>query len=197
MIFVTVGTQLPFDRLVMAVDEWAKDKDIEVFAQTGETSVKPKSIKHAEYLKPSEADKMFREATLIVSHAGVGSILSALKYKKPILILPRRASLGEHRNEHQLATAKWVGSRSGINVAWDENELIEVLNSAQFKAGESISDFASPELIYNVKAFIAMKDVKANKTTSSLFSNLNFRSCFNSSITKSLMTVVLLSLSAF
>lgn len=196
MIFVTVGTQLPFDRLVTAVDGWAKEKDVEVFAQTGETSIKPTTIRHAEYLTPTEADKMFREATLIVSHAGVGSILSALKYKKPIVILPRRASLGEHRNEHQLATAKWVGARSGITVAWDENELLKVLDSAKFHAGESISDFASPELIYNVKAFIAMKDAKSSKKSNSLFNSLSLHRCFNNSVTKSLMILVL-SFSAF
>ncbi len=156
MIFVTVGTQLPFDRLVGAIDTWAENKKTEIFAQTGVTPHKPKHIQHAEFITPDEADQMFRKASLIVSHAGVGSILSALKYKKPILILPRRASLGEHRNEHQLATAKWVGSRNGIRVAWNESELVDALNAEAFRAGDGISDFASPALIHHLKQFIAM-----------------------------------------
>ncbi len=58
--------------------------------------------------------------------------LSALRFEKPLLVMPRRASLGEQRNEHQLATAKRLLEFDKVNVAFDESELI--VNLANFKA---------------------------------------------------------------
>jgi UDP-N-acetylglucosamine transferase subunit ALG13 len=156
VIFVTVGTQLAFDRLIAAVDAWsANHPAVKVFAQIGPAGTLPEHMKFADFVAPDMADELFMEASLIVSHAGMGSILTALRYKKPILIMPRRASLGEHRNDHQLATAKWLGNTPGVAVAWDEKEISNFLDRREMlSGGEGISDFASPELIQRLKAYI-------------------------------------------
>ncbi|MEE9330715.1 MAG: glycosyltransferase [Methylophilaceae bacterium] len=148
--------QLPFDRLVMRVDEWAKNNSVnDIFAQIGDTSHVPENINYAPYLTPSEAEEMFQKSEVIVSHAGMGSVLNALKYKKPIIAMPRLASKGEHRNEHQLATAKWISDIDGITIAWDEDELLELLDSVDnLKSGSAISNYASPELIQNLRRFL-------------------------------------------
>ena len=157
MIFVTVGTQLPFDRLVSAVDAWGgQNPSVQIFAQTGDTELSGLSIKHRNFVPPSEANRLILESELIVAHAGMGSILTALRFEKPILIMPRRASLGEHRNDHQLATAKWLESRAGIFVAWDEDELCEKLDQrGQLLSGGDIPEYASPELLAKVRQFIS------------------------------------------
>ena len=156
MIFVTVGTQLSFDRLVTAVDRWVGEHASErAFAQVGPADYTPRHMEYRDFVPPDAADRHFREADLIVSHAGMGSILTALKYRKPILIMPRKAGLGEHRNDHQLATAKWLGSKSGVMVAWETEDVPRLLdNRANLRAGEGISDFASPELIANLRSFL-------------------------------------------
>jgi UDP-N-acetylglucosamine transferase subunit ALG13 len=85
----------------------------------------------------------------------MGSILTALKYKKPILIMPRRASLGEHRNDHQIATAKWLESTAGIAVAWNESGIESFLNNRDaLIGGVGISEFASPDLISHLQTYI-------------------------------------------
>lgn len=154
MIFVTVGTQLAFDRLVKNIDEWARYSEQDVFAQIGPSEYIPKYIKHVRFLPPHEADELFSRAEIIVSHAGMGSVLTALKLKKPILIMPRKADLGEHRNNHQMATAKWLESVNGVTVAYDELSLLQELDKdvkEPLKLG--ISDYASDELIDNLKRF--------------------------------------------
>jgi UDP-N-acetylglucosamine transferase subunit ALG13 len=124
VIFVTVGTQLPFDRLIGAMDDWAAaHPHIKVFAQVGPTTRPPRHMAHAAFLSPQEAETRLRSASLIVAHAGMGTVLTALQAGRPVVILPRRASLGEHRNEHQLATARWLATRPGVGVAMDESEL--------------------------------------------------------------------------
>jgi UDP-N-acetylglucosamine transferase subunit ALG13 len=156
LIFVTVGTQLPFDRMIEAVDTWAANRpDEKLFGQIGVTKKRPVHFEAVDFVPPGRANELFLQASLIVSHAGMGSILSALRYRKPILIMPRRTALGEMRNDHQLATAKWLGGRPGVSVAWDESELVSMLeNRRQLTAGSGISEHAEPAFIERLRDFI-------------------------------------------
>ncbi|MBD5781071.1 hypothetical protein IEN85_16350 [Pelagicoccus sp. NFK12] len=130
--FVTVGTDLPFDRLVRTLDDWAPaHPEFEIFAQIGETSYRPQNIPYTHFIEPPEFKQRFQQSDLIVSHAGMGTILSSLSFQKPLLVMPRIAAKGEHRNEHQLATAKHLKELNKINVAPDEKELLRILESLQ------------------------------------------------------------------
>ena len=156
MIFVTVGTDLPFNRLVRTVDNWAREnmrKD--VFAQIGQTDWRPSYIEHVPFMQPPEFNTRFSQASIIIAHAGMGTILSALRYEKPILVMPRRATLGEQRNEHQLATAKRLLAMDKIHVAFDEAELHERLNRLdELQARGRTGSYATPALISALRMFI-------------------------------------------
>ena len=56
-------------------------------------------------------------ARLVVAHAGVGSVVSAGEQGKPIVVLPRRAALGEHTSDHQVETIGWLRGKPGVHVA--------------------------------------------------------------------------------
>lgn len=156
MIFVTVGTDMAFNRLVRTVDEWALAKGRQdVFAQIGETDWQPLHIAWSKFLQPSEFARRFAQAEVVVAHAGMGTILSALQWEKPILVMPRRASLGEQRNEHQLATARHLSELGKINVAMDETELRAMLDDlGQLRPMEKIGADASDLLITALRSFI-------------------------------------------
>ena len=164
MIFLTIGTQEPFDRLVRAVDAWCASagKGDDLFGQiTERADYKPK---HFEWV-PSVTPEVFRtrcqQADFIVSHAGMGSIITALTYGKPIAILPRSADLKEHLNDHQQATAKRLGSRPGLMVAQSEAELPGLLDKLAAgngaTGGEALAPFADARLIETLRAFIHQK----------------------------------------
>lgn len=157
MIFVTVGSCDPFDRMVRAVDDWARLRGrTDVFAQIGNSEYKPRHIEAVQFLSPSEFREQVRRAQLLVAHAGMGSVITALEAGRPIIIIPKRASLGEHRNEHQLATAKWLGQKQGITVAWDEKDLLTKLDQeGGLCTPTTIASQASPELIATIRNFIA------------------------------------------
>ena len=123
MIFLTVGTQLGFDRLVQAVDAFSRATGSEVFGQIGEGSFEPHSFDWERYLPASEFDRQLEDCELIVAHAGMGIVLKALELHKPLLVLPRRYALGEHRNDHQHHTATELLPRLHVTVAADEHEL--------------------------------------------------------------------------
>lgn len=156
MIFVTVGAQMPFDRLVGAVDEWAgRTGHTDILAQIGPTDYRPQHIRWTAFIEPEEFRRTIESARAIVSHAGMGSIITALQYGKPILIMPRRGGLRETRNDHQVATAERFRGRPGIMVAMDEHELGDHLGHiATAAAPGMLSPHASPELIGAIRAFV-------------------------------------------
>lgn len=142
--------------MVGQVDLWARGSGAEVFAQVGPTERKFRHIEAVPFLKPEEAMSRVVQARCIVAHAGMGTILSGLAARKPLLVVPRKASLGEHRNEHQLATARQLSERGLITVAWDEHELLERLDHlADLKVGPEVPPHATDELLDAVRGFLS------------------------------------------
>lgn len=163
MIFVTVGAQMPFDRLVKTVDQWASDHGREdVFAQIGQTDYRPSRIQWTRFLDPGEFKRRYEAARVIVAHAGTGSIITALQLGKPILIMPRRASLRETRNDHQVATAEQFRHFGSVVVAWDEKELIARLEGVDDLDGrQAVGPYASHELVAAIRGFIEGVDMSS------------------------------------
>lgn len=160
MILLTVGKQLPFDRLVMAVDSLAPVLPEPVIAQVGHSGFQPQNIETHARLSARAFEDLAARATLIVAHAGIGSVLLARRLQKPIVLMPRRANFGEHRNDHQLATAKQLEETGGIFVAWEEKELAQAIKHALHSP--PVGERASPSLARLRKAtesFIAMGDL--------------------------------------
>lgn len=135
MIFATIGTQLPFDRLIKALDLIATDLSIPIFAQIGKSAnYHPENMDWVETVDQPTFERLVQQCTLIVSHAGIGTVLTARRYCKPILIMPRSASLGEHRNDHQMATATQLKGLKGVYVAESASDLRIILSMKNFEA---------------------------------------------------------------
>ena len=108
-----------------------------------------------QFVDPTEFRKRVEAASLVISHAGMGSIITALELGKRIIVMPRRASLGEHRNDHQLATAKRFAEQGRIMVAFTEQELVDRLDQLQvYEETDRLSAQASPRLISTIRTFI-------------------------------------------
>ena len=127
MLFLTVGTQFPFDRLVKAVDDAFNDGliDEEVFAQIGESSYRPRNFESVASLGKKLFDKYMKESSSIISHAWMGTITMALDNHKPLLAMPRLKKYGEVVNNHQVAIAKKFEELGHILVAYQEKDLPE------------------------------------------------------------------------
>ncbi|MBT3140450.1 hypothetical protein DS909_00825 [Phaeobacter gallaeciensis] len=131
MIFATVGTQLPFDRLLTGLDSWAeRNPNTQVFAQCGLSKARVSHIDTTPTLGVSAFRRHFEAASLIVAHAGMGTILTAAELGKPVILLPRRACFNEHRNDHQQDTAKEMSRLSNVTVVQDQEALHRALDFA-------------------------------------------------------------------
>lgn len=154
MIFATVGTQLPFDRLIQALDDWAgAHADTEVFAQIGRGGYEPRHIGWSHDLDPREFRSRLEACDAIVAHAGMGTIISAVELGKRVIVMPRRAALGEHRNEHQLATVARLGHLQGLEIVHDPDALWAALARGQSVAAGSAGAGPAPELIAAIRHF--------------------------------------------
>lgn len=156
-----MGTQEPFDRLVQAVDQWAasRNRGAELFGQiTNRAGYQPESFESTDFLEPDPFRTVCNQADLIVSHAGMGTIITGMTLRTRLVMMPRREYLGEQRNDHQWATARRFASRPGIHVAMSEGELPGLLDHAMEEGalgpGAGVPAFAEGTLISTIRAFI-------------------------------------------
>ena len=157
MIFVTIGSMFPFDRLVRAMDAWAATHpEEEVLAQIGDGGFQPLHMRWLRRLDQDAFAGVAGQAELIVAHAGMGSVITAGQFGTPIVVLPRLKRRGEHNTDHQLATAGWLQSRPGVFVAPAEEELARRIAEARAAADgrlPSLPSAAPPEFIDRLRAY--------------------------------------------
>lgn len=155
MIFATVGTQLPFPRLMDALDAIAGRHGLEIVAQTADPSYCARHLKTYAHLDPSQFDELFFAAERIVAHAGIGTLLAALNRQKPLIFFPRLASQKEHRNDHQLATVRELGVSNNFSVAMDELSLEKLLLAPALAPTTNASSAVSRrQLVTRIRGFI-------------------------------------------
>jgi UDP-N-acetylglucosamine--N-acetylmuramyl-(pentapeptide) pyrophosphoryl-undecaprenol N-acetylglucosamine transferase len=132
LIFVTLGThEQPFDRAIALLAE-AGSAD-ELYIQHGATPTRPDLIAATwvEYLEWSTLTATMRRAQVVVSHAGVGSMVTAIRAGKKPVVIPRLARWGEHVDDHQLQLALRLAKHDAVLVCGPEDSLGEVVALAR------------------------------------------------------------------
>lgn len=108
MFFVTLGTQkFQFDRLLSHIDNLI-DMDIirdKVFAQKGYSKYIPRNYECVDFLNHDEFNRYLNDCRILITHGGVGSIMSGLNARKKVIICPRLKKYGEHIDDHQTEIA--------------------------------------------------------------------------------------------
>ena len=121
MILVLLGTQNnSFNRLLEEIEKNIKVGNIKdkVVVQAGFTKYQSDNMEIFDLIPQEELDKLLNDADLVITHGGVGSIMSALRLGKKVIAVPRLKKYGEHVNDHQLEiidTFKKQGLILGIN----------------------------------------------------------------------------------
>jgi UDP-N-acetylglucosamine transferase subunit ALG13 len=127
VILFTVGThEDPFDRLILAAERVALTTGERVVVQAGTSRVAAPHCDLRRWVPPAEMAALVREARLVVTHAGPSSIDRVLATGKVPLVVPRRADLGEHVDDHQVSFARQLAGR--VHVVHDAGRLVEALS---------------------------------------------------------------------
>ena len=104
MILVLLGTQNnSFHRLLEEIDKNIEDGTIseEVIVQAGYTKFNSKNMKIFDLIPKEKLEELQENASLIITHGGVGSIVSSIEKNKKVIAVPRLHEYGEHVNNHQ------------------------------------------------------------------------------------------------
>jgi UDP-N-acetylglucosamine transferase subunit ALG13 len=130
VIFVTVGTlHYPFDRLLRAIAELRTDEEIVV--QCAAPSDLPEQAHFIQDVPYDQLVSYMREARVVVSHAGVGSVLTALRVGRRPVVMPRLAQHGEAVDDHQLAFARRLAQLGLVTLAEDARTLAQSIDTAE------------------------------------------------------------------
>lgn len=149
MILVTLGTQdKKFNRLLELVQNEIDKKNIveEVIVQAGYTEYKSENMKIFKLISSEEFDKYIEKANIIITHGGVGSILSAIKKGKKVIAVPRLKKYREHTNDHQIQICNKFEQLGYIKVLNEGGNLEKIL--------EEIKNFKPKKYISNTKNII-------------------------------------------
>ena len=137
MILVTAGAQLPFERLATLALRCARALPEEnVVYQAGpgghislDGQKPPNNLQVKAFMEPEQYQQALQKARCVITHAGMGNLLHLLERGVPFLVLPRLMQYGEHRNDHQVDTARAMHERFGIDFYLDSDSLLNRLLS--------------------------------------------------------------------
>ena len=152
LIFITVGSseEYKFPRLLRIVDELCDEgviKGEEVIAQIGYTEYSPRNYKAFDMTSDEEFKELVAKADIVITHAGTGSVTSALKAHRKVIIFPRQYKYKEHLDNHQLELAALFTDKGYTLSAMDKEELkdrilhIEEFVSSNKKINKLVIDF--------------------------------------------------------
>lgn len=134
MIFVVLGTQkFQFNRLLKAVDQLKLSGGLkeDVFAQTGSSDYIPKTFESMDFMSREMFEKKIENADIIITHAGVGTIISAVGKGKKVIVVPRLKKYKEHVDDHQLEIARSFSEQNLVLLCDNINELAEKIEESK------------------------------------------------------------------
>lgn len=134
MIFVAVGTQkFPFDRLLKGIDDLIEQGQLEadVFAQIGHTDYVPRNYGYQNFLTKDDFQNYISSCDVLITHSGVATIIAGMKLEKPVVVVPRFASYGEHVDDHQLQIAESFSDKNLVLMCKDVKELAQIVKEAR------------------------------------------------------------------
>lgn len=149
MILVMLGTQKnDFSRLLKEIEKCIDEGIIKepVIVQAGSTKYKTDKMQIFDLIAREELDKKKEEASLIITHGGVGSIVGALKMHKKVIAVPRLKQYGEHVNDHQKQIVENFDKQGYIKGVFDISNLEKTI--------EGIDEFKPKEFISNTQSII-------------------------------------------
>ena len=160
MIFVTVGTnEARFDRLLDAVARLQTDEELVV--QHGPSRVHPPHATLFDYMPFPSVVEHVRRARVVVTHAGVGSIMVALANGKRPVVVPRLRAFGEAVDDHQVAFGHRFAAAGLVTFLESPDELGTALEGEEHTASPPA---ASTALASDLRGFLEARLERGRRT---------------------------------
>jgi UDP-N-acetylglucosamine transferase subunit ALG13 len=138
VLFVTIGTSDPFDRLLAAVA--ALPPGEEIVAQCGDSAVRPANASCVGFLGFEELTGLVARARIVVMHAGAGSVLTALAAGRRPVVVPRLRRFGEAVDDHQVEFGRSLAAAGLVTMVEDPAGLPEAIAGAPTRPAARAAD---------------------------------------------------------
>lgn len=156
MILITLGTQdKSFERLLKSVDKEIENGNIKekVIAQIGTTKYESKNMELFDLIPRERFDALIEECSLLITHGGVGSILTGVTKGKKVIAAPRLSKYKEHINDHQIQIVERFAKEKYILELKDFSKLGKIIEkSKSFKPKKFVSN--TQNLIEHLEEYI-------------------------------------------
>ena len=157
MILVMLGTQNnSFERLLKKMDELIEKKviDEKVIVQSGYTNYESKNMRIFDLIPQEELERYQEQADLIITHGGVGSIVSSIKKEKKVIAVPRLHRYNEHVNDHQKQIVEAFDKKGYIIGIQRIDELKNAIIRAQDFEPKKYEEKSNSKILKLIEDFI-------------------------------------------
>ena len=156
MILVLLGTfQIEFPRPLMVIEQLLQENKLQekVIVQNGFTNFNSSLLDMRPFMSSEELDQLYKEARIIITHAGTGSLMKGIKMGKKIISIPRLKKYGEHIDDHQLEIHTELANLQYI-YPWNDGDSLEkiLIDIENFHPAEYISH--KNDMINYLKSYI-------------------------------------------
>jgi len=163
MIVVTTGTnETPFDRLVTAGGMLAGEERVVI--QHGSSRLRPSGVELVDFLAFDELAELVAEARVVVTHAGVGSVMLALGRGKVPIVMPRLAAFGEAVDDHQATFGRRVAMAGLVRMVEDPASLLAAVHDPRPAAVAGFGERHRGALHAELEEVIGTGGVRATAT---------------------------------
>ena len=101
-----------------------------IVAQIGQSEYEPQHYEWQRFLDRDAFKQYQTDADLIISHAGTGALIGALKLEKQVISVPRLAKYGEHIDDHQTQVSGVLAEEGFLREVLDMEQLGETIRLA-------------------------------------------------------------------
>jgi UDP-N-acetylglucosamine transferase subunit ALG13 len=135
--FVTVGNaRQPFARMLRAVVVIADDLPGPLFVQSGATPFHDSRFEIEPFLSIAEFERRVAQSELVITHAGAGSVITAVRAGKVPVVVPRLAVEGEHVDDHQTEFARELARAGRVVAVENVSDILAGVREARARQGK-------------------------------------------------------------
>ena len=150
MILLLLGTNpYPFGRILHAVDDWAKNNNQQVIAQTGHTPIDKVSIECHDFVDYSQIVEWIKQAEFVICQGGFGSIKDCIKHKKAIIAVPRKQEY-EECQDSQMELVEALSEEGRVVPLYDVADILDAIEKARGFVPLEGENSRIPELVAEV-----------------------------------------------
>jgi UDP-N-acetylglucosamine transferase subunit ALG13 len=136
MIFVTVGNATQgFRRLLEALDHMASQGLFQNEAIVMQSGNNPgfhwRYGMQVDFFSSERFVELIHDASLVISHAGAGTLLQVLRTGKVPVAMPRKQIHGEHIDDHQVELVNVLASEGRVVPAYEASDLPDAIAEAR------------------------------------------------------------------